>query len=119
MARMPITIYKKSPLATIISLLGSAMLMIGIVMLFEEPGGAVICLLIAVGLMLWASAINKDKLFKLWIKELKAKGVIDQLATSKELCVQMYNANPNKKTIQFIAKHNPVVAEELSAKLKK
>lgn len=119
MAAIPIRIYPKSPLATIVSLSGSVMLVLGIGLIFAEGVVGVVFAAIGVGLLIWASSISDAKLFKLWIKDLKSKGVIDQLSSSRELCLQMYQANPSKRTINFIAKYNPVVAEELTAALKK
>ena len=119
MARVPITIYKKCFLATLVSIIGSIMLLIGICMLFEEPVGGIICGVIGVAFLLWAPRIAESKRFKLWIKDLEKQGVIAQLPSSKELCMQMYQAYPNKKTIGFIAKYNPSVAEELASQLKK
>ncbi len=119
MAMVPVTIYKKSFLASLVSIVGSIMLLLGIGLLFEETVAGIICAVIGVAFMLWAPIISERKLFKLWIKDLKNKGVIDQLSSSNELCMQMYKANPNKRTIKFIAKYNIAAAETISSALEK
>lgn len=117
MARVPITIYKKSFLASFVSIVGSIMMVLGICLLFEELVAGIICTVIGIGFLLWAPIISERKLFKLWIKDLKTKGVIDMLPSSRDLCLQMYQANPKKRTIKFIAKYNPSIAVELSSAL--
>ena len=119
MARVPITIYKKSFLASLVSIVGSIMMILGICLLFEELVAGIICAVIGVAFLLWAPIISERKLFKLWIKDLKNKGVIEQLSSSNELCMQMYQANPHKRTIKFIAKYNTAAAETISASLRK
>ena len=119
MAFVPITIYKKSALATVASIFGSIMSFTGIALAFEELAAGIICLLIGIGLMLLASVINKRKIFKLWVKDLTQKGIVQMMPTSAEICHQIYAANQSKMTIDFIAKYNPVVAAELRSKAAK
>ena len=119
MARVRIKFYKNSFLASLISIFGSMMIALGICLLFEDLTAGIIFVVSGAVFSLWASAISERKRFKLWIKDLKKKGAIEQLSSSRELCWQMYQANPNKRTIKFIAKHNPVVAEEILSSLKK
>lgn len=119
MARFAVTIYKKSFLASLVSIVGSIMSILGICLLFEDLTAGIICLAIGIAFLLWAPVIAQRKLFKLWIKDLKQKGVIESLPTSRDLCLQIYQANPQKRTIKFIEKYNPIVALEISTSLKK
>ena len=118
MAFVPIRIYKKCFLASFVSILGTVFLALGIGLLAEDVGAAIACAIGGILLMVWASDIAKRKQFKQWIKQLTASGIVAQLADSRELCLQMYKANPSKRTIRFIAQHNPSVAEELAAQKK-
>ena len=114
MARLPITIYRHSFLATVVSLIGSVLMLSGLYLLFVQALAGVACILIGIVYSFIASAISKRKQFRLWIKSLKQQGIIALLPTSRELCLQVYQANPQKRTINFIAKYNPAVAQELT-----
>ena len=118
MAFVPIRIYKKCFFATFVSILGTICIALGIGLIAEETGAAIGCAIGGILLMVWASSIAKRKQFKQWIKQLTASGIVAQLADSRELCLQMYKTNPSKRTIAFIAQHNPAVAKELSAQKK-
>lgn len=89
------------------------MLIVGICLLFEEPVAGIICALIGVAFSILAPIVSERKIFKLWIKELKKSGVIGMLPSSRELCLKLYQANPQKRTIKFLAKYNPSVSQEL------
>ena len=119
MARGVVITYPKCPLASTVSVFGSVFAISGLYMLFSELVAGIVTILIGVAFLLWAPLLAKRKRFKLWIKDLKSKGVLDALSTSRELCLHMYQANPIKKTIKIIAKYNPAVAEELSSSLNK
>ena len=119
MTRGIVIVYPKCPLASVVSVFGSALALGGVYMLFYELVAGIVCIAIGVGLMFFAPVLAKRKRFKLWIKELKSKGVLEALASSKELCFQMYKAYPHKKTIKVIGKYNPTVASNLLSKLKK
>ena len=115
-----ITIYKKSAGATLASIGGYILAVVGIAGIFEgEALIGIFCIACGIGLAIWASSIAEKKAFKLWIKDLEAKGVISQLPHSPQLCLQMYQANPNKQTLDFIAKYNPSAAAAISASLNK
>lgn len=115
MARGTLITYPNCPLASTVSVFGSILAISGLYMLFSELVAGIVCIVIGVAFLLWAPLLAKRKRFKLWIKDLKSKGVLDALPASRDLCLKMYQANPTKKTIKVIAKYNPVVADELSA----
>lgn len=111
MARVPIRIYKNSFLASVVSIFGTILSVSGIAMLFAVPLGGIVCILLGIGLFIWGGEISENKAFKKWIKDLESKGVVAALPASSELCVKVYNANPCKKTLNFIRKHNPNAAQ--------
>ena len=108
--------YKNSFLASMISLFGSGFIFGGLYMITSgELGGAIAMIVVGLICVFGASAISNNKAFKAWVKGLKEKGILDQLATSDALCKQVYQANPKKQTIKLIEKYNTRVADELYA----
>ena len=119
MAFVPITIYKKSALATFFSILGAACIMMGFGIMFQEVVGGIVCLVLAVCFMVLAPIINKNKIFKLWVKDLTQKGFVQMMPTSNDICYQIYSSNPEKRTIKFIEQYNPAVAADLRSRTAK
>lgn len=118
--RLPIGFYRNSILANIISLFGSAWSLAGVcVAISEDVVAGIILAVVGVSCLFWANLINERAVFKKWIKKLKKEGVVEQLSTSDEMCIAVYNANPCKKTIKYIRKYNPTVAERLLNEIKK
>lgn len=109
-----IIITYKSKLATFVSVAGSVLLFAGLFSIMALSYVGLIMALIGAGLMVWAYFIAKSVAFKNWIKQLKAKGIIDMLATSEELCINMYRSNPSKRTLSFIRGYNPQAADYIS-----
>lgn len=116
-ALVPIRIYKKSILVTIISIFGTGCIAAGVFTLFEDFALAVGFIAFGIPLLFLALWINKRKIFNKWVKELKTNGVIDALSTSPEACRLIYDKNPNKMTLKLINKYNPRVAEEIKAEI--
>ena len=119
MARVPIKIYKHSVLASVISIFGSIMAMTGVCLIFTEPVGGIVCTVIGIVMFALASSLADKKRFKMWAKDLEQKGILAQLSASRDLCVRVYQANPQMRTIQMIEKYNPAVAQEIRSVLKK
>ena len=119
MAFVPITIYKKSALATTISIIGAILFILGLGLMFEETAGAIVCLVLAIACMIIAPVINKNKIFKLWVKDLTKKGFVQMMPTSNDICYQIYSSNSEKRTINFIEKYNPAVAADLRSRTAK
>ncbi len=120
MARFTIITYPKCPLASIISVLGSFLAVFGLYnTLSSELVIGIVCIVIGIAFLLLAPLLAKRKRFDLWIKDLESKGILDALPTSRALCIQMYQANPIKKTLKIIEKYNPAVADELLSTLNK
>ena len=119
MARGIVITYPKCPLATTVSIFGSATAITGLYMIVEDLTASLICIGIGAALLWWASVLANRKRFKLWVKNLQQKGVLFGLPASAELCAQVYQANPGKKTLRLIAKYNPLAAQQIAATVKK
>ena len=60
---------------------------------------------------IYAPKINEKKVFALWFKELKVKGVEHELSSSVEVALEVFNSNPHKRTLEYIAMHNYQASE--------
>lgn len=118
MARIPITIYKKSLLATLVSFCTVFFYAFALVSLLSMQWvPLVICILCGIGTTAWAESINDKKIFKLWIKDLEQKGLRDIVASSTEQAIALYNANPSKLTLKYIEKINPYAGSIITLRL--
>lgn len=118
MARIPITIYKKSALATLVSFCTVFFYAFALVSLFSMQWVAlIICILCGIGTTAWAEHINSKKIFKLWIRDLEQKGLRDVVISSTEQAIALYNANPSKMTLKYIEKLNPQASSYIVLKL--
>ena len=115
MTRCFIIIYRNSVLATLVSIAGTILLILGLSAMFYDTWYTGLTLMtIGLGLMLGAYFMAKRVGFKKWIKQLKAKGVIDELPNSEALCIKLYQSNPCKRTLAFIHKCNTEAADYIS-----
>ena len=77
------------------------------------------CVALTVALAGLSNYINHKHLFKFYRKN----GYEEQFKTSRELCVQIYNANPTKMVLRYIMKLNPEagqsIVEQVAAAKKK
>lgn len=118
MARLPITIYKKSALATLVSFCTVFFYAFALVALFSMQWVVlIICILGGIGTTAWAESINDKKIFKLWIKDLEAKGIRDIVVSSTEQAIALYNANPSKLTLKYIEKNNPYAGSIITLRI--
>lgn len=125
MARIPIRVkvYKKSPLATVVNMIGTLMLLLGVGSVMGllsgsyEIGWFAIFLPIGIICKIYAPKINEKKVFELWFKELKEKGIEQQLSSSLEVALAVFNANPHKRTLEYITMHNYQAGELIRKKL--
>ena len=77
-----IRIYTNSVLASIISLLGYGLVIVGIALLVSgEVTGGIVMLIIGILLAVWAAGISEKKQFKQWRKDLQAKGLEPRIAS--------------------------------------
>ena len=119
MARLPITIYRNSILASIISIVGTICLVAGVCLVFEETITGIVMAIFGGVFMLWAHCISENKAFRRWKKQLKTDGIIDMMPSSNDICMRVYYSNPCKKTIKFIGKYNSSVADELKSQMRR
>lgn len=118
--KLPIRFYKNSVIATIISIWGTTWTLVGFcVAISEDAIAGIVLAVVGICLIFVARVINEKAIFKKWIKGLKKDGIVEKLSTSEEMCIAVYNANPCKKNIKYIRKHNPVVAEKLLFEINK
>ena len=62
------------------------------------------------GMQKLAEMIGNNKNFKLWMKSLRERGILDQIPNNTELAVKLYEANPDKKTLKYLQTANPQAA---------
>lgn len=113
MARVSVNIYKKSFFATLLSIIATILLIVGLALLFEETTGGIICIVISIIFMILAPIVADRKQFKLGVKAIKNQGGLEQLATSRDLCWELYRIKPGKSSARFIAQYNPTVGTEM------
>lgn len=117
---MRVRIYKNSILATFLSMFGTGFTLCGILILFQLEAVGIVILIIGICFMWWSDSVNDKKTFKLWRKKLEENHIDQLIKTSTAHSVQVYNANPDKRTLEYIQELNPQAAayirEQLSAK---
>ena len=131
--RVSITVYKNSGLATVVSLIGRIVLIIGIfciVSIFEvkeitDKIAAAFSsfLLIGVGILLTllADRIATKKQFKAWQEKVIANGFTKDIRENPLAAIQIYNTNPGKDALEWIESLNPqagMLIRQMTAKKK-
>ena len=109
--------YKLSKGATFISIVGALMRYAAVLCIsYGAIAGLLVCGAIGVALHFLAECINNGK----WQKMVSEKGYTSKIAAGDvDTAVRVYNANPSKSTLKFIASHNAHVAEEVQSRIKK
>ena len=116
MARIPI--YKNSILATLLSFVSYFCMLGGIMMLFDgEFLGFVVLFALGIGIGAVGSALSEWKRFRSFRKQLEKKGLIPQIQASTQLALQVYDAYPAPKTVEYIRTLNPAAAQILDQRL--
>lgn len=103
--------YKLSKSATFISVVGTLIRYGGVLCLFSGLiPGALVCIPIGVGFHFWAEEVA----FSAWKKNVQAKGYeIKVVQGDLQTAIQLYNANPNKKTLAYFDGLNPQIAAKI------
>lgn len=118
--RVSYTSYEKAPLATAVSFLGrtvgTLMMVGGVMALFsgEVLPGIVIAALgfgIGLGAELLSEKMAESSAFRRWWKQVKDANLELQIASSLNTAVEIYNKNPQQRTLDKIAALNPAAAE--------
>ena len=103
--------YKNSLLASIVSIFGCGFAMCGLAMFTTEPGAAIAMLAMGVGIALWGRNISKNKAFKTWWKQIEEKNLEPHIAQNMQFANDVYNKNPQNRTLKKIEALNPYAAE--------
>ena len=118
MARVPITVYKKSALATVLSILGVIMFIVAIRFLYAgEWSGVIVFFPVGLLFTFLAAYTNDVKMFSLWLKAVREKGLEQQIIESAQVAVSAYNACPSKRTLKYIRGLNPQHADYIQSLL--
>lgn len=112
-----IRIYKNSVVASILSMCGYGLAMVGLIVAFTESiVGGVIVALIGVGLALWGAKVSENKQFRVWKQKIESDGMTNRIKEDVKVAVMVYNSNPGKKSLAYISQLNPVAGELIAEK---
>lgn len=111
--------YRNSFLASLISIFGCVMVGAGIMGAFEGSPEALVIVPFGALFMIWAKSISEGKAFQTWVKTLTEKGIDAQVRSNMQVAVKVYNANPGKRTQQWVASLNPEAGKWIAANTKK
>jgi len=103
-------IYTNSLIASIISLFGCGMIMVGIASFSDSILMAIIFIAVGFALAVWARQISENKSFKKWWKQVKDNNLEPVIAKDLNTAIAIYNKNPDYRTLQKIAELNPSFA---------
>lgn len=109
--------YKLSKFATFVSIIGALMRYASVMCIsYSAIVGFAVCAAIGVALHFLAECIGNGK----WKKLVIEKGFAAKIADGDiETAISVYNSNPSKSTLKFIASQNAQMAEEVSAQIKR
>lgn len=107
--------YRNSILASIISITGC----IFVIMSIAEFSDAWPATFIGLAMCMLGKGISVNKAFKTWWDTVVGTGKAAQMRTDQELCVEVYNKNPGKRTLKKIREINPVAGEWIEQHISK
>ena len=110
--------YKNSLLASVVSFWGCALLVYG----FSEFTNygfqyGLPWFLAGIPFVVLAKLISNNKAFKKWWKQVEKAGMVPQIAKSNQIALDIYNKNPQKRTLKKIAALNPEAAAIIETSL--
>lgn len=110
--------YKNSFLASVVSLFGCGLVIYGISE-FRNYGFeyGLPWFLLAVPFVVLAKMISNRKAFKKWWKQIEKANLVPQIAKSNQVALDIYNKNPQKRTLKKIAVLNPEAAAIIETSL--
>lgn len=131
MARIRITTYQNSLVASLLSLVGTCfwifsgfclILMVQAIfsgefeweMLLMLPLG-VLLFAAGVGVNVLANSISERKAFRAWIRKIRQAGLEPYIASSAEYALDVYTKNPTEMTVQYIQALNPTAVAHIRA----
>lgn len=110
--------YKNSFLASVVSIIGCVLIMMGIFSIVEETvGEGIICIIVGLALAILGKLISENKAFKTWWKQVTDANLEPQIAQSVDVAIKVYSKNPQKRTLKKIAELNPAAAENIEKQL--
>ena len=105
--------YKNSFLASVVSIFGCALIMIGIMGVVEGEPDALVCVIPGLALAIWGRSISHNKAFKKWWKQIEEKNLEPVIARDLNTAIAIYQKNPQPRTINKIATLNPSFAQHI------
>ena len=113
--------YKNSFLASVVSILGCTLILAGIMIVVEEEelAGGIMLAIVGLALAIWGKNISENKAFKKWWQQVIDNNLEGKIAQSEVVAIEIYNKNPQKRTLKKIAALNPGAAASIERSLKK
>ena len=108
--------YKNSFWASVLSIFGSLLVIVGIVALQEDVAPAIGCMIAGIALILCGRTVSQNKAFKKWWKQVTDANLEPVIAQDINTAIAIYNKNPQKRTLKKIAQLNPEAARRLAQK---
>ena len=111
--------YKNSFLASVVSILGCTLILAGIMIVVEEEelAGGIMLAIVGLALAIWGKNISENKAFKKWWQQVIDNNLEGKIAQSESVAIEIYNKNPQKRTLKKIAALNPGAAASIERPL--
>lgn len=109
--------YKNSFVASMISIVGCMLIIMGV-----ADGFQIVPILLGIpfliGGKLYSNWVADRKAFKKWWKQVKDANLEPRIAESAELAFEIYQKNPEKRTLEKIRTLNPTAAALIEKSLR-
>ena len=105
--------YKNSFLASVVSVLGCALVTMGIMAAVGGDTEALPMVIPGLALAIWGKIISNNKAFKKWWKQVEDNNLEPVIARDLNSAITVYKKNPQKRTLKKIAKLNPAFAQHI------
>ena len=102
--------YKNSVMSSVVSILGCVMAIAGFAEMMIPVG------LLGIALAIWGKIISDNKAFKTWWKQVTDNNLEPRIAQSVDVAMQIYNKNPQGRTLKKIEELNPEAANQIRAR---
>ena len=111
--------YKNSFLASVVSILGCTLILAGIMIVVEEEelAGGIMLAIVGLALAIWGKNISENKAFKKWWQQVNDHNLEGKIAQTESVAIEIYNKNPQKRTLKKIAALNPGAAASIERSL--
>ncbi len=112
--------YRNSIAASVVSLFGCCLILGGICLFPEgEIFGGISILAVGIGCAIWGKKISDDKAFKTWWKQVEDANLQGAIAQNANLAIQIYNKNPQERTLKKLETLNPGAVQYIRANIGK